>query len=81
MNVPGKGFERVCWNKVLRMDQADIAVWQEVCRLLENPQRLEQEYRQHLQPKPQPAEYEGILAQINKHREGSLASLIVMLTG
>ncbi len=70
MNIPRHGFERVCWNKVLRMDQADTAVWQEVCRLLENPQRLEQEYRQRLQPKPQPDEHEGMLAQISKLRRG-----------
>ena len=75
MNVPRQGFERVCWNKELRMDQADTAVWQEVCRLLENPQRLEQEYRQRLQPKPQPDEHEGMLAQISKLRRG-IARLI-----
>jgi site-specific DNA recombinase len=34
MNIPRQGFERVCWNKEVRMDQADVAVWQEVCRLL-----------------------------------------------
>jgi site-specific DNA recombinase len=31
------------------MDQADAAVWQEICRLLEEPERLEQQYRQLLQ--------------------------------
>jgi site-specific DNA recombinase len=75
MNVPRQGFERVCWNKEVRMDQADTAVWQEVCRLLENPQRLEQEYRQRLQPKPQTAEHEQMLAQISKLRRG-IARLI-----
>jgi site-specific DNA recombinase len=75
MNVPRQGFERVCWNKELRMDQADTTVWQEVCRLLENPQRLEQAYRQRLQPKSQPAEHEELVAQINKLRRG-IARLI-----
>ena len=57
------------------MDQADTAVWQEVCRLLENPQRLEQEYRQRLQPQPQTAEHEQMLTQISKLRRG-IARLI-----
>jgi site-specific DNA recombinase len=75
MNVPRQGFERVCWNKEVRMDQADTAVRQEVCRLLENPQRLEHEYRQRLQQKPQTAEHEQMLAQISKLRRG-IARLI-----
>jgi len=57
------------------MDQTDTAVWQEVCRLLENPQRLEQEYRQRLHPQQQPNEHEGMLAQLSKLRRG-IARLI-----
>jgi site-specific DNA recombinase len=68
MNIPRQGFERVCWNKELRMDQTDAAVWQEVCRLLDNPERLEQEYRQRLQPQQQTNEHEGLLAQTSKLR-------------
>jgi len=75
MNIPRQGFERVCWNKELRMDQADTTVWQEVCRLLENPERLEQEYRQRLQPQQQPKEHEGLDAQMSKLRRG-IARLI-----
>lgn len=75
MNIPGQGLERVCWNKELRMDQADAAVWQEVCQLLEEPERLEQEYRQRLQPQQRPNEHEGLQAQIGKLRRG-IARLI-----
>ena len=75
MNIPRQGFERMCWNKELRMDQADAAVWQEVCRLLENPERLEQEYRQRLHPQQQPKEHEGLEAQMSKLRRG-IARLI-----
>jgi site-specific DNA recombinase len=75
MNIPRHGFERVCWNKVLRMDQADAAVWQEVCRLLENPERLEHEYRQRLQPQQKPNEHEGLETQMSKLRRG-MARLI-----
>jgi site-specific DNA recombinase len=54
---------------------AGAAVWQEVCRLLEHPERLEQEYRQRLHPQHQPAEQEGLEAQMGKLRRG-IARLI-----
>jgi site-specific DNA recombinase len=75
MNLPRHGFERLCWNKELRMDQADVAVWQEICQLLEEPERLEQEYRQRLQPQQKATEHEGMLAQMGKLRRG-IARLI-----
>jgi len=75
MNIPRQGFERVCWNKELRMDQADIVVWQEVCRLLEDPERLEQEYRRRLLPQQRQSEHEGMETQMSKLRRG-IARLI-----
>jgi len=75
MNLPRRGFERLCWNKELRMDQADAAVWQAVCRLLEDPERLEQEYRQRLLPSGKEAESDGLEAQMGKLRRG-IARLI-----
>lgn len=38
------GGLRWCWNKQLRTDLIDEAVWKEVCRLLEEPERLAQEW-------------------------------------
>jgi site-specific DNA recombinase len=75
MNIPRQGFARVCWNKELRMDQTDVADGPEVCQLLEHPERLEQEYRQRLQPQKQPNEYVGLEAQMSKLRRG-IARLI-----
>lgn len=75
MSLPRFGGKRWCWNKELRLDQTDAAVWQEVCRLLEEPERLEQEYRQRLHPQQQPNEYEGLEAQMGKLRRG-MARLI-----
>jgi site-specific DNA recombinase len=75
MNLPRRGFERLCWNKELHMDQTDAAVWQEVCRLLEDPERLEQEYRQRLLPSGKEAESDGLEAQMGKLRRG-IARLI-----
>jgi site-specific DNA recombinase len=46
------GGQRVCANTQMRTDLVEIAVWHEVCRLLQDPQRLEREYhrRGHAQP-------------------------------
>jgi site-specific DNA recombinase len=75
MNIPRHGFERVCWSKPLRMEQTDAAVWHEVCRLLAQPARLEQAYRQRLHP-DQPSEAShGLETQMSKLRRG-LARLI-----
>jgi site-specific DNA recombinase len=75
MSLPRVGGQRWCWNKELRMDQTDAAVWQEVCRLLEEPERLEQEYRRRLLPQQKPKEYEGLETQMGKLRRG-IARLI-----
>jgi site-specific DNA recombinase len=75
MSLPRFGGKRWCWNKELRIDQTDAAVWREVCQLLEEPERLEQEYRQRLQPQQKPKEQDGLDAQMGKLRRG-IARLI-----
>jgi site-specific DNA recombinase len=74
-NIPRHGFERVCWNKPLRMDQTDATVWHEVCRLLAQPERLEQAYRQRLHPQQQADAHQGLETQRGKLRRG-MARLI-----
>jgi site-specific DNA recombinase len=75
MNIPRHGFERVCWNKPLRMEQTDAAVWHEVCQLLAQPERLEQAYRQRLHPHQQSQAQQGLETQMGKLRRG-IARLI-----
>ncbi len=78
LRLPRVGGQRWCWNKELRMDQTDTAVWQEVCHLLEAPERLEQAYRQRLLSPvshEQPGEPEGLDTQMSKLRRG-IARLI-----
>jgi site-specific DNA recombinase len=70
MNIPRHGFERICWNKELRMDQTDTMVWQAVCQLPENPQRLEHEYRQRLEEQPDPKAWEVLTRQANRLQRG-----------
>ena len=68
------GGERVCHNGQVRTDLLDVTVWQEVCALLEDPQRVEQEYRRRLAP-PDTDERSGVESQVGKLRQG-LARLI-----
>ena len=44
------GGERVCAAQQVRTDLLEVAVWKEVCALLANPGRLEQEYQRRLDP-------------------------------
>jgi site-specific DNA recombinase len=65
------GGERVCDNMQVRTDFLDQMVWQEVRALLEEPQRLEQEYQRRLQvPDGDGQDLVAIQTQIVKVRKG-----------
>jgi site-specific DNA recombinase len=65
------GGVRLCWNKQLRTDLVDEAVWEEVCRLLEHPERLEWEYRRRLlQQEQTPDELRTLEGRIGRLRQG-----------
>ena len=66
------GVSGICQNTQVRTDLLDLAVWREVCTLLDHPERLAEEYRRRLQPethatRPPLATVEG---QIGKLRQG-----------
>jgi len=61
---------RVCTNRAVRTDYLDAAVWHEVCQLLQDPQRLAQEYRQRLEPPAAEAEGPALQAQLQKLERG-----------
>ena len=66
------GGHRVCDNTQVRTDLLEAAVWQQVCHLLQNPQRLEMEYRRRGEA-PSDAISENLAnlnAQITKLRRG-----------
>src|SRR5437879_1542292 len=70
------GGVRLCWNKQLRTDLVEEAVWEEVCRLLEHPERLEREYRRRLlQEEQTPDELSNLEARMGRLRQG-IARLI-----
>src|SRR5438132_9268673 len=65
------GSERVCQNTQVRTDLVDLAVWQEVCTLLAQPERLAEEYRRRLQPetpakRPPLVTVEGRISQLRQ---------------
>jgi len=64
--------EQQCQNRSVRVEEVEGAVWQEVCRLLENPGRLEQEYRRRLEKHEdtEGAELDRVEGQIAKVRRG-----------
>ena len=65
------GGERVCHNKQVRTDLLDEAVWKDVCSLLENPARVEQEYQRRLKRGPGNAkDDEHLPARIQKVKRG-----------
>jgi site-specific DNA recombinase len=65
------GGVRICSNKQLRTDLVDEAVWEEVCLLLQHPERLEQEYRRRfLQEQQTPDELSQIEARMSRLRQG-----------
>jgi site-specific DNA recombinase len=65
------GGVRICSNKQLRTDLVDEAVWEEVCRLLQHPERLEQEYRRRfLQEEQTPDELSQLEARMSRLRQG-----------
>jgi site-specific DNA recombinase len=70
------GGERICDNLQVRTDMLDELVWNEVCALLAEPQRLEQEYQRRLNaPSQENEELVTTQAQLSKVRQG-IARLI-----
>src|SRR5262245_29998051 len=72
------GGHRVCANTQIRTDLVEIAVWREVCQLLQDPHRLEREYHRRGHARPRGAKWEtpeSLRAQINKLQRG-MARLI-----
>jgi site-specific DNA recombinase len=72
------GGHRLCPNTQVRTDLVEVAVWAEVCHLLEHPQRLEAEYRRRQHAPRRGSQWEtpeSLRAQSHKLRQG-IARLI-----
>jgi len=70
------GGERICDNLQVRTDRLDQYVWEEVCALLREPERLSQEYQRRLRtPDGQQQSLQVLQTQIARRRK-SIARLI-----
>ena len=68
----------MCANTQMRTDLVELAVWHEVCQLLQDPQRLEREYHRRGHARPRGARWEtpeSLRAQTAKLQRG-MARLI-----
>ena len=54
------GGQRLCYNKQVRTDLLDEAVWEDVCSLLKDPRRVEQEYQRRLTTRKKGAAWNSI---------------------
>ena len=54
------GGQRVCQNRQVRTDRLEEAVWQDVCALLDEPQRIEREYRRRLTAPKRAVGWDGV---------------------
>ena len=64
------GGDRICSNLQVRTDLLEMAVWQQVQALLENPQRLAQEYTRRAQAPKQGQQLTALETQLTKLRRG-----------
>ena len=72
------GGQRVCWNRQVRTDLLEQAVWEDVCSLLSDPKRIEQEYQRRLTTRSKGVGWDGsehLQSRIKKTRRG-IARLI-----
>jgi site-specific DNA recombinase len=72
------GGHRVCANTQIRTDLVELAVWHEVCQLLQDPHRIEREYHRRGYARPRGTKWEtpeSLRAQITKLQRG-MARLI-----
>jgi site-specific DNA recombinase len=64
------GGERICQNLQVRTDLLELAVWQQVQALLENPQRLEQEFARRIQDPQSGQNLTSLNTQLTKLQRG-----------
>lgn len=70
------GGERICENRSVRADLLEDAVWQDVCALLRDPQRVEQEYQRRLAGEAKSAEGDPQIQERLQKAKRGLARLV-----
>jgi site-specific DNA recombinase len=69
------GGQRLCWNKQLRTDMLEEAVWKDVCALLSDPEKVTQEYQRRRSGKLVGKSQESLAKLLQKVKRG-IARLI-----
>jgi site-specific DNA recombinase len=64
------GGQRVCWNRQVRVEPLDAAVWQDVCALLREPQRIAREYERRLTQTPPDDDRRTLESLVQKVKRG-----------
>jgi site-specific DNA recombinase len=64
------GGQRICWNRPVRGDRLEEAVWRDVCSLLREPQRLAREYERRLAPPQRDQSLASLKTLIHKVKRG-----------
>jgi site-specific DNA recombinase len=71
------GGQRLCSNKQVRTDALEEAVWKDVCALLNNPEKIAQEYRRRLEGKgSRAAKGKEALGKVIQKLKGGIGRLI-----
>ncbi len=71
------GGQRLCWNRAIRIDRLDAAVWDDVSALLSEPGRVRAEYQRRLEaPKAGEAREVGQLTKLIHQVKRSISRLI-----
>ncbi len=64
------GGQRLCWNRSVRADRLEEAVWRDVCALLREPERLAREYERRLAPPQRNQSVDSLKTLIQKVKRG-----------
>jgi len=64
------GGQRLCWNRSVRTDRLEEAVWRDVCSLLREPQRLAREYERRLAQPDRDQSIDSLKALTQKLKRG-----------
>jgi site-specific DNA recombinase len=70
------GGEPVCSNKPVRAERLEEAVWQDVCSLLQDPQRIEREYQRRLADNAHDASDDQQLAERTRKLKRGMARVV-----
>src|SRR2546425_3713592 len=64
------GGERICNNPQIRGEFLEATAWAEICKLLKNPERLQQDHDQRREMAPNPENLDALKSQLGRLQRG-----------